>query len=406
MIKDLVSNSFKLFKRNKKNKILITIFSLLFFLLFVDIIIMKNFMSYYNYAINNNIGFRTLSVDYLTGNKDDAIKELEQIEHVSEVYPNLYDGVSIDSDLTLNGLDGSIYLSYGSKNTAPQSIKGKNIDELSPGELICPHEFYPDSNISDILHIDESKFLYEKDILNREITGTYYVPVTDGLEIKEEEYTKKFKIVGLYDGNVFRTGINNCFATMQDIMEIQKSYNSYEYVTLNVIVDKNKNIDTVSQDIKKLGNYEVGDNTVAYIDKMFVGNLFFITIFFVVIIVYSILLILKNYISKKIKNDSKILGILRSCGYTKKQIIIQEIFENIFVLGISFLISSTLFSVLFLILEKNLFYYFKYINFFVSNNVLLLISIFIVVLFIAELINYYLLNKKLSNQICDILREK
>ena len=125
-----------------------------------------------------------------------------------------------------------------------------------------------------------------------------------------------------------------------------------------------------------------------------------------VIIQLLILLILKNYISKKIKNDSKILGILRSCGYTKKQIIIQEIFENIFVLGISFLISSTLFSVLFLILEKNLFYYFKYINFFVSNNVLLLISIFIVVLFIAELINYYLLNKKLSNQICDILREK
>ena len=62
MISDYISSSLKNIRRNKKNVVLIVIFALLFLLLFLDVIFIKNFNGYFDYAVNNNVGFRTLSV--------------------------------------------------------------------------------------------------------------------------------------------------------------------------------------------------------------------------------------------------------------------------------------------------------------------------------------------------------
>lgn len=413
MIIDFIKNAIKNIRRNKKNKTLILIFTLLLFLLYVDIVIIKSFYEYYDYAINRNVGFRTLTVYHPTLSQEEAIVELKKIQHVSEVYEGIYASTTVQSDITDNGCNGWIGLIYGTKNTAPASIKGKNINELSKGELICPYEFYPDSRYGNPLDIDESKFLYEDSTLNRDVVLNYSLVksnVVDNQWIEEkEEMTKTMKIVGLYDETIFRNGINVCYASLEDIKDIANAYNppleDFNYYPLHVIVDEEKNVKEVYKSILNLNKFEVNKDTVAYIDKGFVSVLFSITFIFAIIIMMSILLLLKNYINKKIKSESKYLGILRSCGYTKYQVILQEIIENSIVLCMSFLISASLFSVLFVFLDSKIFKYFKYIGFNIHNNILMLFIVFFMIIIIAESINYYLVKKKIDNPISNIIME-
>lgn len=414
MIVDYLKNALRNIKRNKKNRILILIFTLLLFLLFIDIIIIKNFYEYYDYSINKNIGFRTLYVYNFNATPEEAIKEIKKIEHVSEVYISNYNATAVNSNLNENGLNGWIGLKYGSINTAPSSISGKNISDLESGEIICPYEFYPDSNYSSILSVDETKFLSEKEILNRIITISYKAinsEIIDNQVVETSEvHIKEMKIVGLYDESIFRNGINVCYATLEDIEEIQNAYNPFfatqDYASLNVVVDEKTNIKKVRQNIQNLTGYIVEKETIAHIDKTFTSILFSLTIIFAVIIIGSIIFILKNYLSKKIKSESAYLGILRACGYTKKQVITQEIVENSLILLFSFTISVTIFTIIFTILEDKIFKYFKYIGFTVSNNIILIFIIFIIVFIVSEILNYYLVNKKINNSINNILKEE
>ena len=414
MIKDFVSNSLRELKRNKKNKILVLIFTLLFFLLFVDLIIVKNFYEYYDYAVDRNINFRIFNVFYRNTTKSEAIAELSSVEHVSEVYDSFYDLAILNTNLTDNGENGVIALIYGSKNTAPKSIKGKNIDELATGEIICPYEFYPDSDYGNPLNIDEDKFLKGDEILSKKLVGQYYHLTSEIVDNKlvenKESLTKELKIVGLYDESIFQNGINACYGTLKDIKDIvdesTSSLKEEGAYPLHVVVDMEKNVNDVYKKIRQLGKYDISSNTVAYIDKSFVSILFSVTFIFALAIVITILLILKNYIKKKIKSQANDLGILRACGYTKKQVIEQEIIRNGIVLSFSFLLSVTCFSLIFVILEEKIFKNFKYIGFNISNNGFILLGAFIIVLVIAELMNYCLVKKEIDSQISDILVEE
>lgn len=414
MIIDFFVNALTNIKRNNKNNILILIFSLLLFLLFTDLIIIKSFYEYYDYSINKNIGFRTLNIYNPSIPSEKALKELENIRHVSEVYGSMYGSTAVSSNINDNGLNGWIGLQYGTINTAPLSLVGKNIEDLESGELICPYEFYPDSNYNSPFDIDESKILKEKDTLNRNIlikyTATHQEVIENKIVENNKEYTRKMKIVGLYDETIFRNGINVCYATPEDIKEIQLAYNPFlattGYDSINVVVDEKENINKVRKDIQNLGNYIIEKETIAYIDKNFTTILFSLTIITAIIIISSILFILKNYIKKKIKNESNYLGILRSCGYTKKQIILQEIIENNIILIFSFIISITLFNIIFIILENKIFKYYKYIGFNISNSIYLIFIIFIVVLLISNLLKYYLVNKTLNNKIAELFKEE
>lgn len=414
MINDYLKKSLINIKRNKKNKILIVIFTLLLFLLFIDTIIIKNFYEYYDYAVNSNIGFRTLSVFYNIESDEEATSTLKNIEHVTDVYKGLYNSIGVQSNIYDNGADGWIGLNYGTINTVPKSIKGKQVSEINPGEIICPYEFYPDGDYGNPLNIDETKFLSYKDTLNREILLTYYLNNTKIVnnEVVEEktELTKKMKIVGLYDEKIFRNGINVCYASPDDIKDIVDAYNASldneMYYPFNVVVDKEENVEKVKNMINKIQGYEISENTVAYIDKGFTSILFSVTFIIGLTIIITILFVLKNYINKKIKDESKYIGVLRSCGYTKKQVIICEIFENSIVMLISFIISTVIFSSIFKLLENNFFKYYKYIGFNISNNIIVLLIIFMIVIAISESVNYFLLNKHLRNPISDILKDE
>lgn len=414
MINNFIKSAFINIKRNKKNRILINLFTLLWLLLFFDTIIIKNFYSYYDYAINKNIGFRTLSVYHPTMSYKDAITEIKKVKHVSEVYEGIYSDTSAQSNIKDKGANGYLGLVYGTKNTAPPSIIGKNIDELIPGEIICPYEFYPDSNYGNPLDIDEDRFLSPEESLNRNIVLTYYKNKSTIVENKvveeTETLTKNLKIVGLYDETTFRNGINVCISTPKDIKDIVDAYNppikDFNSSPLHIVVDEEKNIKEVRKNIQNLNNYTIEKNTISYLDKSFVYTLFSVTIIIAVTIIVAILFTTKNYINKKIKNDFNTLGILRACGYTKNQIILKEITENTIIVTISFAISISIFSLIFTILNNNIFKYFKYIGFNINSNIFILFIDSILIIIFLELINYLLIKKALNNPITAILKEE
>lgn len=216
------------------------------------------------------------------------------------------------------------------------------------------------------------------------------------------------KIVGLYDSTNHKEDVSTCYISMDDMKEFRNTIFPTEkeenISMLHVIVDSKKNMNKVRQKIQDKGAYMV--ESVSIFEYEFIGTLFTTIIIIAIVIVLSILFIIKNYISKKIKNESKYIGVLRACGYTKKKIIIKELIENSIVLLISIIFSLTLFSTLFIILNKKIFRYFKYIGFDIRINIPFLLLTFVIILLTIEYINYKLINKKIDTKISNMLMEE
>ncbi len=410
MISDDIKNALKNIYRNKKNSILIIIFSLLIFLFFVDMCVFKNFFDFYETMYNKNILVNTLFVDNLELGPDKAIEELKEIDHIVDVFESDYQIIGAQSNLSNNGLEAGITLKYGIKKMVPKSIIGKKADELLPGELVCPDKFYPEK-YETIFDIDENKFLTKNQLLNREVIISYWNHIIGpGEEEKEPKdiHTKKMKIVGLYDSTNHKEDVSTCYISMDDMKEFRNTIFPTEkeenISMLHVIVDSKKNMNKVRQKIQDKGAYIV--ESVSIFEYEFIGTLFTTIIIIAIVIVLSILFIIKNYISKKIKNESKYIGVLRACGYTKKKIIIKELIENSIVLLISIIFSLTLFSTLFIILNKKIFRYFKYIGFDIRINIPFLLLTFVIILLTIEYINYKLINKKIDTKISNMLMEE
>lgn len=412
MIKDFIIYSLKDIKRNKKNVILIIIISLLLLLLYIDVTFYKNFNDYLDSATNKNIGFRTLSIYNGARSEEESLKKLKNTNHIVEMYRSRYDSFALDTDLTNTGLDGRIGLLYGTENITPSSIVGKSMKDLNSGELICPYTFYPSSD-SD-LKTDENKMFSPEDTLNREFNATYYIY---NIEINDNEVadeltsdTKKFKIVGLYDSTLVMNSNNNCYATPEDIKELSDFLNPpledlSTYTNLYVVIDEVKNVSSVKKELQKMG-FEVSAETNASIDKNVLTIITILCTSFFIIIIATFSYVFINYMKKNIIRESKYLGILRACGYIKKDIISKQIVNNLIILFFSFIISILVFSISFIILDKNIFKYFKYIGIKINSNISLLIILSIIVT-LAMIIIVSLLTKNVLNQeINNLLKEE
>ena len=137
------------------------IISLLFILLFIDAIFMKNYYGYLDYNNLMDIDFRTFAVTRPASEVEEDYSDIKNLEYVSEVYESKYRNTYVASDLNFSGLDGGIELLYGSSNIVPKSIEGKSINNLKSGEMICPYDFYPDPDAF-YEKIDENKIISAK----------------------------------------------------------------------------------------------------------------------------------------------------------------------------------------------------------------------------------------------------
>jgi len=408
MISDFVRLSFSNIKRNYKNKRQIVVFTILLSLLIIDIIFIKNFNGYFNSAISYNIDARTFNIYNANGTLDDVKENLKDVKHISEIYSSRYHYTWGDSNINFNGLDGSVEFYYGTENTAPKSVVGKNIKDVQKGEIICPYNFYPDSSVYDI-EIDESKYIKPDQVLNKEFTFTFETYVDN--ESNAFEYgtpvTKTYKIVGLYDSKAVFNLNNYCYMTLDDLKDLESSkvvsfYGSSDEKTLNIVVDKQKNVAKVQKALFSKG-YDYND-VLLEIDGKVVYPIQFASYLFLIVIIISVMLIFRNYLKKKYLNDTKSIGILRVCGFTEKQVFIKEVIENSIILTISYVIGSVLAFVVFVILKNN---YLGKISFVynLSFHVLTIIFTYIVLLVITIGIVYKLLSKK-REPIINTLKEE
>lgn len=410
MISDYIKNGLRNIIRDKKNIILMIVFALLFLLLFTDTIFLKNFIGYINYAVNTNINFRTFSADKNGTNYTESSEELKKLDHVSEVYIAAYGNFSVYTNLTSNGLDGALELEYGTENTTPDSILGKNIEDLESGEMICPMEFYPDSLTSG-LKINKNYIWTSDKTLNFEFI--VYHPlnkVVDG-ELVEGDGERKFKIVGLYDNKLVMNENNVCYITPQDMEYFHSNLNPHidydkdDYALVHVVVDKAKNLNKVKKEVESLG-YFVSEDTSMTFDEKTVGTITILGISFFVIIIGTIMFLFITYLKKNIKSNIKQLGILRSCGYTEKDILKQELIKNSLILIICSTVSLVAFSLLFSKVIIGLFDYTTYVGFYVNNNLFLLVFVFIMVLIILLNINKIIIKRSINKPINEILKEE
>lgn len=387
MIVDFVKYALKNVRRDKRNITLVIIMLLLMLLLFIDFTFMKNFNGYFDYAINKNIGFRTFFAFHNEQSVDLSSEEIKNVDHVVGVYNSNYRSYPTKSDISINGLDGTLTLLYGTEDIAPESIVGKQMKNVQSGEMICPYKFYPNEGATN-LKIDESKILSLDESLNLEFNVTYFIRdvkvVDNNMSETRKELQKKFKIVGLYDSSLIMNFNNQCYITAEDMKFLQDAMNPpYDelFSSLHIVVDEEKNVEKVQQELKKMG-YEVDTKTVSSTNSEFVVVLKVVSCVLFIILLCAAFFIFSNYVQKKIKNEKKYLGILRACGYTDEQVILMKVIENILLLIFSFIISLILFILIFNILSKKIFYVFNFIGFKITYNLWFLFLIFLSVLFI------------------------
>ncbi len=409
MISDNVFSIIKKSIRNKKNVLLIFILSLLILLLNLNITFIINFYNFFDYSVEQNIGFKSISTYNPNKNLSDSIEEVKSIENVLEVYNARNHTFSVSSDLNYNGLNGRLSFLYGTENIVPKSIIGENFENIRSGETICPYLFYPDSSVWD-LNIDESKAIAAEDLLGYEFNVKYNSYTFNGSNmIKDHEITKQFKIVGFYDSTQVMNLNNECYITAQDMEELQYTFNPYiqedETVipTIRVVVDKIENLNNVLERLVEMGY--VDPEITATFDLEMVNKVTVIAIAFMIIIISSTLLIFINYIIKKIKSDLKYIGILRACGYTKSNVIFNNIMENAIIVFISFIISMLLFIPLFYIFKVTLLKFISYIGYKVIFNLKYILYVYLFLLFICISINGLIIKKYANYSISKLIKE-
>ncbi len=365
-INDYFKTTFNLFFRDKSNIfnfLLIVISSLCLLGVFI---FGENVKSYIDQMINRDFGFRTLVVSPIIEKDDLGFSDFKKVDNIESVYSDKYSSLTITSEYSGDKYDGYITLVYGGYN--PNYVVDGQNEFKEKYEIICPTEFYPDSNSYDLFKIKRANIINGKSLLGKEITINYFGPNLNndesGLLSEYKDYEDKLKVVGLYDNRKVMNNSNDCYTSYETMKEIaDKKFVSEEdvYSSWNVVVDKIDNISKVNEELEKLGFSGISiqkyldTDTILKINKT-LDLLKYIIIFILIIFLIFIL-------KKKINKDRNILGIFRNLGYKSSTINLLYLGASILNILTSFIVSIIISLILFIILKNTIFYSFSYVGF-------------------------------------------
>lgn len=320
-----------------RNIILFFIIVVIFLILFTCITITNFSKSNKNEIYNLEIARSLYVFESKDGDVEEKINEVDNIEYFfSNKYlsPKRFEIKEFDDELS----DG-IILIKALLNDDIKIMSGKNI--TANNEMICSNYFYP-HEYDDKLYSEQ--FLKGKDIINKKITVD-----SDNEDSVGEKVS--LNIVGTYK-NKYSEEANTCYVNIETYDKITSKYNgrSLEYdengdltsIEYNkyenyiVVVDDIKNMQDVENKLNELG---IGYEEVFRIKLEFINILYTVPIFVAIIIVIISVSLLYNFIKKKIYYRTNNIGLLKSFGYTNKDISKIYIYENIFIVFFSFIIS-------------------------------------------------------------------
>lgn len=376
--------------RNKKNIFFIGILSLCSLLIITSLSISSYINDFIDKSINANVGFRTINVNPNYAYEDLGLEVLENNEHILENYSSKYSGTTLESSFKNDNLNGQIGLLYGSKYTQPTVIKGTSINDDDTGVAICPANFYPDDNIND-LTIISSQIITSKYLYNQEFTVTYNSFKYNGYSFDvDEEYTKTFKVVGIYDNTKTLNMNNECYISPKDMKDIMDTiYNNLNegtiYATYSV-VDNISNMDDVMKELEDLGFEDLIPKLS--IDTELFNNILNPTKIILIVVCLFILILSFLYTKKKVKNELSDIGMMKTMGFNKSTITFMYFFE-IFILSIvSLIISIIVFQIFYNLFANKIFIAFKYIGIDLVNKFssYLIAALFITIIPILSII--------------------
>lgn len=340
-MRDYIKLSSLLLYRDKK-KVIYSIVILICCIVSASILIFNcNVEKLLNHGISNNIGFRTIVV--MPRNSQESsdsesqlqkdFADLQNIEHVIDVYDGRYREVSIDkSSFSQKGLDGTMTLSRGTPNTIPTVISGRGFLEGEKNVAICPTDFFPNANPT----LVNKKYVIDgNELLGKDFTISYYDYILDSSQQLQENkrYNSTFKIIGLYDTSERLNDNSVCYVpadNLIEIVDIQESVWSNQNtndnpsasvsisVGIDVIVDNLENVESVANRIKELGFEISGYGST--VDTNMINTIHIVIILVLCLTLFGIIVISNSYVQKKINSEEKNIAVLRASGFSRKTI--------------------------------------------------------------------------------------
>lgn len=383
-----------------KVSLLIAFFTLLFLVFNILIQVSANFTQLFNDYTKNYSEARSLFV-YKDINYSNIVSDLINREHIAIVYNQDYNMATG----YLNIDNKKIYVNIKPLNNiySPKIISGRKVNDSN--EMICPK--YLAKNISDLTTI--SDVINMKDYVDKELNLSYKKEIFRDLYTIDtiKEYSRKIKIVGLYDDGYSTGMFYDCYMldeTLKEIVEEERIVYSDEYLSqvkveenglsTSVVVDKLENVDAVSKQLKEDGY--IVERQLA-IKTELLENINLISKILTVIMFLFISIIFVIYLGNMIKKQKRDIGLYKLFGFTNRQITNIIIFKVLTIIILSIVLEGVI--IMFLLEKANL-EIDKILNYAYIDLKLFLVPQFIFIVFIIMLI--ILISRLVINKVCKL----
>lgn len=382
------------------------IYAISFFLILAILVFKDNYFTKFNYDLKNNITYRTLLAlpNEINEFNKEQFNKISSIDHVIDSYNSSYESIIVDTSFSRVEYDGKVSIKYRNKEFIPHIIAGRNIEERNDYEVIIPEHFIPNSE-------DSIHYIKGEDLLNTTFDGTFCEMVRDintGNVNRGNCHTRKFTIVGVYENENSEYGFNsnNCFISKNNIIELIDIQNEKLYTGVNsvaaqvVIVDKRDNVNNVIEEIE---NLDMKCTLQGIIDTKLLKYIEICCNLIVALVTTILFFISVSYIKKKVDKDSTSIGIMKSFGFSEKDILINYSLDVLYNIILSTIVSTAIFIIFILIYNTS---FSGTIIYFSDKITVSLLSYFvsiIIVLVIPLFLNIYNINKKQSESIITLL---
>ncbi|GKX66708.1 ABC transporter permease [Inconstantimicrobium mannanitabidum] len=299
---------------------------------------------YFNSNLENNVGCRSLFVDYDYKLYSEAkiIDIVSKYQHVSAAIPQGDLGQQISADQfvgqfqipNIGSNNGEIMIKGGNNKTVPKIIAGRNFKDDETNVAIVPDKFIPDSRIESAKGIKADSILDGKSLLGKEVIGKY--------NSNNSSKTYKFTIVGVFDTDKSNENGDIFYVPYKDIDIIYRAQNeSINNTTeggypIEIVVDNYKNVDAVMNELYKnnmVPSVKVRLNTQLPLYINLLGGGLSVVIFIVVLINIAMTTI------NSIKDRTSEIGMLKAIGYRNKIVLLMLNLETIIIGIIGFVIA-------------------------------------------------------------------
>lgn len=336
---------------NKKSTLILTLvilFSLI--TLLISNSIDKTIKSY-----RTKNSFRTILVSNDFFEKEDIlIEKLNQVEDIEVVYTDksFRSGVDVIDNIK-NNTDHSLYLEAGENDLSPEVIVGKKLSSKIDKELICPNKIIFDSDIETNFNLTSDDYIDGYRLLNKELIIQYKsFDYSQSIPKPKQIYTEKYIVVGLFDSEIYGN-INTCYTYSTNIININKivfegeeDFNN-SYSSLIAIVNNQENVEKVVNELNTMGHnvslMERFNPAINYLEK--ICNT--ISIILLICCMLLISITIKKEKEENLQNEQVFFYL----GYNKKEIFMINTIKNFIYITIIYFIVMIILSIMCIIVN-------------------------------------------------------